>query len=121
MNKSSGIFGFVVVIIFGSLWTALAIGMTSAAPDEMPFTMVKVIFPAFGFLFIGLGVFNLVKTVKSKNKNEHSDLYYTDSEETEEKEYKVYRADKSKKCPMCHSTVSESQKFCTNCGNKLDE
>jgi hypothetical protein len=46
--------------VFGTLWTILAISMTSSGPDAGPFSLVKVIFPVFGVIFtaaaIGYGV-----------------------------------------------------------------
>ncbi|HEY8390913.1 MAG TPA: zinc ribbon domain-containing protein [Clostridia bacterium] len=120
-GKGGDVFGNIFVIIFGSLWTAMAIGMTSMAPGEMWF--VKIIFPAFGFLFVSLGIYNLVKGIKGKDQKHNYTPYYTDSldQEQEEKEYKVYREDNRLRCPMCNSEIKEEQKFCTNCGNKLKD
>lgn len=123
MNKGTSIFFGIMIIFIGAIWTAGAISLTSQAPDEMGF--VKILFPAFGVVFVSTGIFNLVKSVVGKKKTDNHS-YYTDSgdETIDQKEYKVYqegKEEKSIKCPMCNSTVNESQKFCTNCGNKLKE
>ena len=123
MNKGSSIFLGIMVIFIGVIWTVGAVSLTSRAPNEMGF--VKILFPAFGVVFISMGIYNLVKGV-AINKKTKNNTYYTDSadEELDQKEYKVYREgeeEKSLRCPMCHSTVKETQKFCINCGNKLKE
>jgi hypothetical protein len=37
--------------VFGILWTVIAFAITSGAPDEGPFAVVKVVFPLFGIAF----------------------------------------------------------------------
>ena len=41
---------------FGILWTILAIVITSAAPNNGPFTIVKIVFPLFGVFFTVFGI-----------------------------------------------------------------
>lgn len=53
---------------FGMLWTILAIAITSSAPSEGPFIVAKIIFPAFGILFIisALFVGKKIETMKEQ-------------------------------------------------------
>lgn len=123
-NRGGSIFGGIIIVVFGIIWTVGAVSLTSRAPDEMG--IVKILFPLFGFLFVSMGIFGLIKGATGKNKNGSNNSYYTDStNNTEEpKEYKVYKEGEEEKliiCPMCHSTAKESQQFCINCGNKLKE
>ncbi len=51
--------GIAVAVIgggFGLLWTVFAAAITGSAPDEGPFSVVKVIFPLFGVLFIVIAI-----------------------------------------------------------------
>ena len=46
-----------VAVVFGGLWTIMAIAITSSAPNEGPFRIAKFVFPLFGFGFILAGLF----------------------------------------------------------------
>lgn len=52
-------------VVFGGLWTVMAIAITQSAPDFGPFAVAKFIFPAFGFAFIAFGIISAV-SVSSK-------------------------------------------------------
>ena len=45
------------VVIFGGIWTVFAFSITQRAPNVGPFAVAKVVFPLFGLVFIGFGVF----------------------------------------------------------------
>ena len=49
--------GAVVIGVFGLIWTIMAFAITGNAPDEMPFSLVKVFFPLFGIAFTAFGVY----------------------------------------------------------------
>jgi predicted phage tail protein len=55
-SESGAIGGGVTIAIFGSLWTVMAIAMTSAAPSFGPFIIAKFIFPLFGICFVVGGI-----------------------------------------------------------------
>jgi hypothetical protein len=38
--------------VFGLFWTIVAIALTGSAPDVGPFSIIKIVFPLFGVLFI---------------------------------------------------------------------
>src|SRR4051794_21535805 len=52
-----GLTGAVVIGVFGVFWTIMAFSITSGAPDEGPFGLVKVFFPLFGVVFTVFGVY----------------------------------------------------------------
>jgi len=54
-NEGGALIGGVVIVVFGCIWTAMACGITSMAPDFGPFGIAKIAFPAFGLLFIVFG------------------------------------------------------------------
>lgn len=41
---------------FGTLWTIVAIAMTSLAPNFGPFSVIKIVFPLFGVFFTVFGI-----------------------------------------------------------------
>lgn len=51
-NSGGAVVGGFVAVAFGVVWTAMAIGITSGAPAEGPFGVARIVFPAFGILFI---------------------------------------------------------------------
>ena len=55
-TEGTAIAGGIMITVFGSIWTAMACGMTSAAPDVGPFSLVKIAFPLFGVGFVIFGV-----------------------------------------------------------------
>ena len=55
-TEGMALMGGVASTVIGGLWTILAIGITSSAPNEGPFAIAKVVFPLFGLGFIGLGI-----------------------------------------------------------------
>ncbi|MEQ9408708.1 MAG: hypothetical protein RIK87_13310 [Fuerstiella sp.] len=61
-TEGGSIAGGVMITIFGAFWTAIALGMSSAAPDIGAFSAVKVIFPLFGVLFVIFGIFSSISS-----------------------------------------------------------
>lgn len=49
--------GGIGIGVFGLIWTVTAFSITGSAPDEMPFSLVKVFFPLFGIGFTIFGVY----------------------------------------------------------------
>jgi Short C-terminal domain len=58
----------VFVGVFGVFWTAMAISITSGAPDFGPFAIAKVMFPLFGCAFIAFAVYTGIKGQKKVNE-----------------------------------------------------
>ncbi len=56
-----GAVGSGFAIIFGIFWTIFAYALTR----ESPFPLVGFIFPLFGVLFVGMGVFQLIYNLKN--------------------------------------------------------
>ncbi len=82
-SEGGAIGGGIVITIFGCFWTAMAIGITSGAPNVGPFAVAKFAFPAFGVLFvcagIAMSVFQFSKAgayrrAKQRYKRRRSDL-----------------------------------------------
>ncbi len=55
-TEAGAIGGGVAITLFGCVWLAMAIGITSSAPDVGPFVIAKVAFPLFGLVFIVSGI-----------------------------------------------------------------
>ena len=64
-SETGSIAGGVMTAIFGSLWTIMAIGITSSAPNVGPFAIAKVAFPLFGVAFV---VFGIISSISSHDK-----------------------------------------------------
>ena len=66
----------IVAILFGGLWTILAISITQSAPNVGPFAVAKVVFPLFGLVFIGFGVFNAISAYRLARSYRDSERNY---------------------------------------------
>ena len=42
--------------VFGVLWTIMAFAITNSAPDFGPFSIMRIVFPLFGLVFIGAAI-----------------------------------------------------------------
>lgn len=117
------VWGAVVAVIFGIVWTILA--ASSGAPA---------IFPIFGVLFIITGVISGVYNYKNAtSKNRYSSFDITD--ENEERDPLDERFGKSEGsapensqpadngngfCPYCGTPTESGYMYCRKCGKKLD-
>lgn len=73
-----GAVGSAFAIIFGIFWTVFAYSLTR----ESPFPLVGFIFPLFGVLFVGMGVFQLIYNLKNTvSKDRYSVMDITESGE----------------------------------------
>jgi hypothetical protein len=57
-TQGEGLMGAIIIGAFGTFWTIMAFGITSGAPDEGPFAIVKIFFPLFGIAFTILGIYH---------------------------------------------------------------
>ncbi len=55
-TAGAGIAAGVVIGVFGAFWTAMAVAITSGAPNVGPFALAKVFFPLFGVVFTAGGI-----------------------------------------------------------------
>ena len=60
-DEGSSLLSGVAIVVFGCIWTAMAIGITSSAPNFGPFQIAKVAFPLFGVMFVVFGVMQSVR------------------------------------------------------------
>lgn len=62
-TETSAMVGGVVVVVFGLIWMVFAFGITSRGPASGP----GGIFPLFGLLFIGFGIYNAISAGNKAN------------------------------------------------------
>ncbi|USG64825.1 zinc-ribbon domain-containing protein [Brevibacillus ruminantium] len=127
-----GAAGSLAMVAFGIFWTIMAFAMTRDAP----FPLVGTIFPLFGIIFVGIGIFQAIYHYKNATSKERMSLFdITDSreegdplnrlygkqivdeivDETEEKESGGEKAF----CPYCGERVKKEYQYCSSCGKKL--
>ena len=75
-TKSSSTAAGIMITMFGGLWTAIAISITSTAPPDSSFAIAKVLFPAFGVIFIAIGIYNSTSRIKKAKKYEQAERRY---------------------------------------------
>ena len=77
-TKGESLVGGLFIGVFGAFWTVMAIGITSGAPDAMPFALVKVFFPLFGIAFTVFGVYTGIQAYgKAEAYNQAFAAYQT--------------------------------------------
>lgn len=75
-TKNASVMGGIGIAVFGCFWTAMAIGITSMAPNIGPFGIAKVAFPAFGVLFVVGGIATSMHTYKRAERYERAERRY---------------------------------------------
>ena len=129
--------GSVVGILFGIFWTAIAFAITKDAPIPI----VHFAFPAFGVIFILIGVVSLVYNITntvSPNRFSTFDVT-TDAEEPDPLNRRfgnpgndavaspsphVRSTNSPRKfpgefCPFCGERVTDEMDFCPKCGKDI--
>lgn len=116
-----GFAGSIAAIVFGVFWTIMAFSIT----QDSPFAAAR-FFPFFGFVFIGLGIFQAVYHYKNATeKNRMSLLDIVDSnEEPDPLNAKFARPSSPEPhdgafCPYCGKPVRSDFQFCPACGKSL--
>ena len=80
-TSGAAVFGGVAVTVFGCIWTAMALGITSSAPSHGPFIIAKFAFPAFGVVFVICGIVASVRAhQKAKEYQDAARRYHEDRE-----------------------------------------
>lgn len=118
--------GSVAAIVFGIFWTFIAFSITREAPFPIGF-----LFPAFGILFVGMGIFQAIYHLKNATSKQRMSLYdITDSREEADPlnlrfgEAAAARTEEERQgakafCPYCGEVLKEDYQYCPACGKKL--
>lgn len=78
-SKGSSLAQGLIVGLFGCFWTILALGMTSATPLGSlggPFSMIAIVFPAFGVIFTIAGVIGAINSYTKAQAHEDAQRAY---------------------------------------------
>jgi hypothetical protein len=119
-----GAVGGIIGAIFGVFWTILAIAMTSHAPSEPPFGIVKIIFPLFGVIFvigsIAAAVYN-AHNATGRNRFSNFDVVPSDSEPEPLGPGPSGATPRpgetaAKFCSHCGAPLRSGDRFCSRCG-----
>lgn len=132
MHNGAGSIG---AALFGVFWLILAVAITSDAPNEFPFTLVKIIFPLFGVGFIISAIASAAyhfRNATGENRYSEFDIVDDDEEPDPLNEYfGAKSSDESEKssaepaksetefCPYCGAKAEKTFVYCRKCGKKL--
>lgn len=83
-TRQESVVSGIVVAMFGVFWTVLALGMTGGAAMAFggvggglsPFAVIPCAFPAFGLLFIGLGIYQSMNAYEKATRYEQAKRRY---------------------------------------------
>ena len=106
--------GAIFAAVFGVIWIIGASALTKGAG------VIGVIFPLFGFIFVGFAVVNAIydfKNATSKNRYSEYDIV----EDGEETDTLNERFGEAEFCPYCGMKINENFEYCPKCGRKLPE
>ncbi|GED69357.1 hypothetical protein BRE01_30590 [Brevibacillus reuszeri] len=126
--SAMGAAGSLGMVVFGIFWTIMAFSMTRDAP----FPLVGTIFPLFGIIFVGIGIFQTIYHYKNATSKERMSLFdITESNEEgdplnrrfgqqssgveQTEETTVQKAF----CPYCGERVKAGYQYCPSCGKTL--
>ena len=120
--------GSIFGIVFGVIWTILAICMTANAG------IIGLLFPLFGICFVGMGIYNAYIAYKNAHGEDRMSLFdVVDSEEEPDPWSPDYEKKKAQQrngtvqtdsneikfCPYCGKDIEPDHKFCKYCGKSL--
>jgi len=60
-DEGTSLLAGVGIVVFGCIWTVMAIAITSTAPNIGPFQVAKIAFPLFGVMFVVFGVIQSIR------------------------------------------------------------
>lgn len=111
-----GFVGSLFSIIFGIFWTFMTFSITKDSP--FPGTQI---FPLFGLIFVGLGIFQAVYHYKNATGKERMSIVdiVDEHEEKDPLNERFGRNEGEKFCPYCGTMVQTSFQFCPSCGKEL--
>ena len=112
---AGNIFGYGFMILFGIVWTLMA--LSAPAP-------VGYVFPLFGVLFIAAGVYRLYKSIKDTvNAPKTQTQYQAQPQEIRDVPESVDQPSDNGMsagyCPYCGAPLSPGFVFCGVCGRRL--
>src|SRR6476620_2088786 len=122
-----GAVGGIVGAIFGIFWTILAIAITSRAPSQAPFGIVKVIFPLFGVIFVIASIAKAIYNAQNatgQNRFSNYEIVPSDSEPepfTPAAGGATGRPTEAaaKFCSRCGAALRSGDRFCSKCGTEV--
>ncbi len=111
-------------VIFGIFWTIAAASMTWGMGG---FGVIGIIFPLFGLVFVGLGIYNTIYHARNATgENRHSIVDIVDGEEEPDpldpdpdRWRRPGPAADAAYCPWCGEKLAEDYRFCPKCGREL--
>lgn len=122
-----GAAGSIAISVFGIFWTIMAFTITRDAPFP-----IGLFFPAFGILFVGIGIFQAIYHFKNATSKQRMSLFdITDSREEgdplnlrfgQEAMTSMESQEESPShafCPYCGQGVKQGFQYCPKCGKKL--
>lgn len=113
--SAMGAAGSLIAIVFGIFWTIMAYSITR----DSPFPLVGIFFPAFGVLFVIMGVVQTIYHYKNATGKERMSVFdITDSKEEDDPLNRRFGKEQSY-CPFCGTKVDGEYHFCPKCGKKL--
>ncbi len=80
-TEAGSVGGGIAIALFGGLWTAMAVAITSSAPPIGPFAIAKVAFPLFGIIFIVVGVIRSVAGFAKAGEYRRAEQQYQERRE----------------------------------------
>lgn len=134
-QSGMAVVGSVIAVLFGIVWLIAASSMTRFAKNEFPsfgpMDTASVVFPLFGFLFIGAGIANAIYHYRNyKGKERYSIVDIVDSQEEgdaanphakEDTEDGSNRHPAGKYCTECGHRLDADFAFCPGCGRNLNK
>lgn len=108
--------GSIIAIIFGVFWT---IATYSIIPQT---SMIDLIFPLFGLLFIGAGVVNAIYHFKNMTGKERMSIVdiVDAKDEGDPLHQRFVQAQTKKYCPYCGTQLDQDFRFCPGCGKEIN-
>lgn len=111
-----GFIGSIATILFGMFWTFMTFSITKDSP--IPGSQI---FPFFGIVIIGIGIFQAVYHYKNATGKERMSIVdiVDENEEKDPLNARLRRNEGEKFCLYCGTMVQTSFQFCPSCGKSL--
>ncbi|KIQ94207.1 hypothetical protein LH47_01690 [Anoxybacillus thermarum] len=111
-----GFIGSIATILFGIFWMFMTFSITK----ESPIAGAQ-IFPFFGLIIIGIGIFQAVYHYKNATGKERMSIVdIVDEHEEKDPLNELFGcSDKEKYCSSCGTNIQANFRFCPSCGKEL--